>query len=408
MRNLVAIAVALAMVTTASAATFTASFMTPAGTTVGQGESLEIHVHGLLDSSVDNDGLVFVSVDITAAGPADLDMGTAVAWGAGPGMDNFVQPAGYDANYGGTPVGLDLLQSGGAQNTIGNDPNSAPNLPFPAAEFIDFGVAHTEVMVLVGNVTIPEGQMPGLYTLSLENVLANVLSPGQTPVSFGVYSVEAAGSAGDSVVIEVMENSCQTPDFRPGVQGASAGGRMFDGFIDARRESANGVDIIGMDSITVQFTTPMQNNDGSPLSASAFSIVDTAGTAPSITGITTADDQTVTVNLSGHITLQEWTTLSVSARSSCAADPFNGGIDIGYLPADVNQNGNVNPLDLLKFKQYVNGISLPPMGVIEDYIDTNRSGGVNPLDLLAFKQLINGVMPPATQSWNGATLPAQP
>ena len=52
----------------------------------------------------------------------------------------------------------------------------------------------------------------------------------------------------------------------------------FEYETDARRESADGLTIIGMDRITVKFTTAMENNDGSPLSADAFSITVTAGT----------------------------------------------------------------------------------------------------------------------------------
>ncbi len=193
----------------------------------------------------------------------------------------------------------------------------------------------------------------------------------------------------------------------PGAPGVSADACIYDGFIDARRESADGATLIGLERVTFCFPTPMENDDGTPLDASAFSITDTAGTPPSITGVE-IDLPAVTINLSGPITLQEWTTISVSAQSQCDQAPFEGSIDIGYLPADVDQSGCVNPLDLLTFKQYVNDITTPPVGVIEDFIDTNRSGDVNPLDLLAFKQLINGIAPPATQEWASRCLPAQP
>ena len=107
MRKLTALVVALALVSTASAATFTAT-INAAGTAT-EGVELDITITGVLDTDTDNDGLVFVSVDISAAGPAAVNMGTAVSWGP-PGdgsMDLFVQPLGYDANYGGTGVGDD-------------------------------------------------------------------------------------------------------------------------------------------------------------------------------------------------------------------------------------------------------------------------------------------------------------
>ncbi|MEE9296630.1 MAG: dockerin type I domain-containing protein, partial [Phycisphaerae bacterium] len=72
--------------------------------------------------------------------------------------------------------------------------------------------------------------------------------------------------------------------------------------------------------------------------------------------------------------------------------------DIGFLPADVNQNGCVNPLDVTRFRQIVNDIFDPSPGVEEDYADINRNGSINPLDLTALRQLIFGTGN-ATQGW---------
>ncbi len=408
MKKFTALAVALAMVSTASAATFTASIMLPDGNETPSNTPLAIHVHGVLDTAADNDGLVFVSVDLVATpqgGAPAVNLGTAVMWGAPAdlSMDNFVRPLGYDANYGGTPVGDNILQAGGAQNTIGNDPLAPPGLGFPSAEFITFGVGHTNQLILEGTITFPA---EGSYTLSLENVLANVLADGQTPSSFAIYAVEAATGAADAAVnVDVVD--CAVPAFAAGAAGTPVASRVFDGFIDARKESTDGVNAdLGMDTLTVVFTTAINNADGTPLSASAFSVSDTGGAAPGIAGITTADGRTVTINLTDHISLQQWTTLSVSGSAQCDAGLLiNDSIQIGYLPCDVDQTGSVTPFDLLTFRQYVNGVSEPAVGVVTDYIDTNRNGTSDPFDLLVFRQLINGVTPPATQPWNGQSLP---
>ncbi len=200
---------------------------------------------------------------------------------------------------------------------------------------------------------------------------------------------------------------CSTPNFRTGVAGVSFNDRGFDGFIDARRESTNGVDVtLGLDTFTFEFTTPIENADGTPLDASAFSIEDTAGTAPNIQSVTVAPGgQAVTITLDEHIALQQWTTFGVTGRSQCAKELFDETLKVGYLPADVNNDGNVNPLDLLRFKQYVNNLIEPEVGVAGDYVDADRSGSLNPLDLLAYKQLINGISPPATMPWAGQSLP---
>ncbi len=77
-------------------------------------------------------------------------------------------------------------------------------------------------------------------------------------------------------------------------------------------------------------------------------------------------------------------------------------IDFLFLPGDVDQNGVVQPFDLLQFRQIVDGIYVPAQGIDEDYADTNRTGEITPFDLLMYRQLINGV-PPATQPWAGET-----
>ncbi len=411
MKKMTALVVALAMVTSVSAATFTASIVLPDGNTVSPGGTLAVEVHGVLDTAADNDGLVFVSVDITATGPELLNLGQGILWGppADASMDSFVQPLGYDANYGGTPVGVALLQSGGAQNTIGNNPAQAPMLSFPSAEFIDFDVAQSNQVILEGELTVAAGQAAGTYTLSLENVLANVLADGQAVSSFGVYSVEAATGVAGQPVDVIVADDCPAAGILVGAAGTSFSDRAFDGFIDARRESDNGVDVnLGLSSFRIVFTTEMEDADGTALSADSFSIVDTAGTAPNVTSIASADGgRTVDVTLSGNIALQQWTTISVNARSQCGQDVLADSINVGYLPGDVDQDAAVGPFDLLRFRQYVNNVSQPTEGVTLDYVDINRNTAQDPFDLLSFRQLINGVTP-ATQAWQGASLPALP
>ena len=87
------------------------------------------------------------------------------------------------------------------------------------------------------------------------------------------------------------------------------------------------------------------------------------------------------------------------------------------LPTDIDQNGNSQRLDLLRFRQYIS-IELPGGvcgscphntigGLAEDYFDTDRSGVINPIDLLRYRKLIFGVGN-ATRAWAGAVLPPRP
>ncbi len=230
--------------------------------------------------------------------------------------------------------------------------------------------------------------------------------PGDVTVSLGMYD------PGSPMTVTGVTSGPVVPQIIYGLQDTSFGDAAFTGYIDPRSESSDGVNFDrGLAQVTVRFSEPMRNIGGADLSADAFFVTETGALAPpTVTGISTADNQTVVVTLSRIITLREWTTVRVEAENMDGDVIANMGdlgpgmqeldrVDVGFLPADITQSGNVNPLDLLRFKQYVNEVSGPDRGLVVDYLDANRSGGVNPLDLLAFKQLINGVSPPATQSW---------
>lgn len=193
-----------------SADTFNATIVLPAGNQATPGEALPIEVHGILtDNDPGNGGLAFFCVDFTMSGPQTVSLDEALVVGP-PGdgsMDLFVQPLGFDTGYGGSAVGSALMQAGGAMNTIGNNPAAEPFVAYPAAEFIAFDVAHAEQVLLEGALTLPAGAASGTYTLSLENVLANVVVDGQAPASFGVYAVAPATTVGDAVDVVVAGGS---------------------------------------------------------------------------------------------------------------------------------------------------------------------------------------------------------
>lgn len=217
----------------------------------------------------------------------------------------------------------------------------------------------------------------------------------------------------------VKEFACEDtvgPEIIHGLPGVSFADVAFGGYVDARRESTNGVDFdAGLDRITLRFTEPVVDLGGDVLTAAAFTLTETGGAAPpSISGLEILDERTVRLTFSRFITFQEWTTVTAAVQDFQGNPIVSFGdqgpgvtepdrIDVAFLPADVNQSGGVNPLDLLRFKQLVNGIVTPETGTTADFIDMNRSGTVNPLDLLSFKQLINGV-PPSTRSWSGAAM----
>ncbi len=232
--------------------------------------------------------------------------------------------------------------------------------------------------------------------------------PQTGSIEIGLFKPGTPGAV--TVEALVPTPGCAAPALLSGQAAYSFAERAFDGFIDARAESSNGLDVdLGLREIIIRFNRPLENLDGTPLSGEAFSISDTGGSSPTITAISTPDDRIVTLTLDDHISLQEWTTIAVSARAQCDADlTITDTLDIGYLPGDVNNDGTVSPFDLLTFRQYVGMVATPDAGLISDYVDTNRDGEVGPFDLLVFRQLINGVSPPATRAWDRQSLPPKP
>ncbi len=228
--------------------------------------------------------------------------------------------------------------------------------------------------------------------------------PAETDITLGLFRPGTPSSVSFEGV--APELACAAPNFVGGEAGVSFAQRAYDGFIDARAESTDGQSVdLGLSAFTFEFTTPVENLDGTSIDASAFSISDTGGSPPSITDVQTEDGVSVTVVLDGNISLGEWTTITASVRAQCDASlTFNESIRVGYLPADIDQSGSVSPQDLFQFRQLVNEIIEPNIGTEADVLDISRDGNVNPLDLLLLRQLINGVGQ-STQPWAGASLP---
>jgi FG-GAP repeat len=248
--------------------------------------------------------------------------------------------------------------------------------------------------------------------------------PQDTPSSFGL----AMTRVGDGTALLSSPNSgqygtlfaaepvaaadqCFNPTFVGGEAGVSISEYVYDGYIDPRQASDNGVDLNqGLDTISVRFTQSMENEDGSSLTADRFTITDTANNAPNVVGISTEDGRTVTIHLDRVISVGEWTTIHVAGARQTSCPLSVGGcasITIGFLPGDVDQNRRVSPLDLFRFRGYVIDAFSPPRGVVADFIDIDRDGEVTPLDLFRFRQGTQCVFPDLS-CWSNTQLPLVP
>ncbi len=204
------------------------------------------------------------------------------------------------------------------------------------------------------------------------------------------------------------------------VHGAGLPGetRPFSGYVDPRSESSDGSSFDrGITQVQILFSEPVEHVGGGPLAADSFVVTQTgAGTPPAVASVDDTNMPLVIVMLNRPITVKEYTTIQAVVQDlgdppAVIVDAGNQGpdadesdrVDIAFLPADVDQSGDVSPFDLLMFRQIVNDLLDPQQGTEEDYVDMDRDGSVSPFDLLLFRQLINGITP-ATQPWAGETL----
>ena len=190
--------------------------------------------------------------------------------------------------------------------------------------------------------------------------------------------------------------------------------RPFTGYVDPRSESSNGLTFDrGLRDITIVFSEVVRGRGGTPLSPASFEIATTGGPVPQIATVDASNNPTVRITLATSPPIREWTTVRADVEDLCGNAIINKGnqgvgasepdrVDFLSLPGDTDQNGGVQPLDLLRYRQIILGSFSPPQGLNLDYVDTDRSGTVNPIDLLRFRQLLSGVGP-ATTDWLGQT-----
>ena len=123
-----------------------------------------------------NQGLAMISFDLDFDGGPLTPMETPTV---GP-MTGFVSPVGMSnpQGFGGTPVAGGLRQAGGAQNTINN-----AFAPQPTGAVVPgLGGWKSPVVVARGSLVAPT--TPGTYTLSMSNVMGNVITEDTTGFPF--------------------------------------------------------------------------------------------------------------------------------------------------------------------------------------------------------------------------------
>lgn len=162
--------------------------------TVGPGDAVSWSVVGEL-SDASNEGLAMFAFDLSFDG-GDLVQGTTPV--AAP-MDNFAVPLGLNnpAGFGGTLVDGDLVQVGGAQNTIKN-----AFAAYPIGNVIT-GLAQPGLPETLATGTLTAPLDPGTYTLKLDSALANVIRENDTGNPFWAVDGADIGTVTD-LTVEVV------------------------------------------------------------------------------------------------------------------------------------------------------------------------------------------------------------
>lgn len=171
------------------------SVQQPNGTnaiTVNPGATVNYKIIGTLTDNV-NEGLALIALSLDFTG-GDLTQANTPAGAItclNP-MPAFVVPQGMGNpdGFGGTLMGGNLIQIGGAQNTI---KNTFGNAPFPLLDPILTGVAQPggcgPAEIATGSLTAPNA--PGQYFLNAYDIVANVIADGEDGTVF--WAVEPAG-----------------------------------------------------------------------------------------------------------------------------------------------------------------------------------------------------------------------
>jgi len=169
-----------------------------ASVAVAPGASVVYDVTGELSDAA-NEGLALFAFDLSFDGG---DLAQASTPASDP-MQRFAPPQGLSnpAGFGGTVVSGDLVQVGGGQNTIQNS-----FAPQPTGVVLT-GVAQPGSPETLASGVLTAPAAPGTYTLSLSNVVANVIRQGETGSPFWAVDPACADAVGS---LEVVVLDCGT------------------------------------------------------------------------------------------------------------------------------------------------------------------------------------------------------
>lgn len=263
---------------------------------------------------------------------------------------------------------------------------------------------------------LPNGGVSGTRQDEVRVGIARPSGIGSTSLGYTVEH-DADVATGSAAICIVHGN----PDWVRGDPNTHVpfGSWAFGGYIDPGQESTNSSDLDqGRFKFKVVFNVEPFGDAGSgPIGMRNVSVEETGGgPAPGLVS-TVKEGNGIVVELDRIITLSEWTTLVFdvwSADGVRIVDTGNQGVgidecarlDVGFQPADVNNDGKTQPLDLNRWIAAFLGVTHPPdvsKGTVADYLDISRNGFVQPQDLSRVIAALKG-QAPFTRNWRGVSM----
>lgn len=211
----------------------------------------------------------------------------------------------------------------------------------------------------------------------------------------------------------------------------TAGTTPCSGYVDPRIENLSSTPPLlhtqGLNRVRILFDQPVFALGGGPVAPGSFVVTSLSGTAPtvaSVTEISAGENVRFELMFAGLPPLQTWTTVRAMVQNASGTPILNMGnlgpgmnepdrMDYAAHPGNVNQDSQVAPIDLLRFRQRIANAcgACPSCGGEVLFFDMDRNTlFIQPIDLLRLRQVLTGAAP-ATRNWGMApnnTLPLRP
>jgi hypothetical protein len=364
--------------------------------TVGPGDTVNYKIVGVLTDDL-NEGLALVglSLDFTG-GPLAAGNTPAGAISCVNPMPAFVIPDGITnpAGFGGTVIGGDLIQAGGAQNTI---KNTADNAAFPIGAVLT-GVAQPggcgAAVIMTGSFVVPIGLADGVYALNAFDVFANVITDGETGTVF--WATEAAG-VGSVTNLTINVGGCTAVATAPTWQSVLTHGAVGEVGLDIPDTGLFSEPRSGIKKIVVAFVGDTIN----PATATPANIGlagrNSVGALLDLSGITIGTAATAG-NTKLEITftpgLPDFARYRVSlngVQGSCGAAVVTGAQRILTALRGNAGGGNliINSADVGGARSLINTDPINPANINHVRSDANNSGNITSADVGGIRSVLN-------------------